>query len=76
MAKVVTGLKLAGRLLVPILLALGWWCAAIALTFQGMASPTRPPRTIARVDTDLPPVTVDFEDVAERAGLTAALVRT
>jgi hypothetical protein len=39
--------------------------------FQGMASPTRPARPVARVDTDLPPIAVDFEDVAERAGLTA-----
>src|SRR5262249_19842236 len=38
---------------------------------QGMASPTRPPRPVARVETDLPAITVAFEDVAERAGLTA-----
>jgi hypothetical protein len=37
--------------------------------FQGMASPTRAPRPVARVDTDLPPITVNFEDVAERSGL-------
>jgi enediyne biosynthesis protein E4 len=42
--------------------------------FQGMASPTRPNRPVARVDTDLPPITVDFRDLAEPAGLTAATV--
>jgi hypothetical protein len=41
---------------------------------QGMASPTRPARPAARVDTDLPPIAVDFRDVAEQAGLTAATV--
>ena len=42
--------------------------------FQGMASPTRPPRTMARVETDLPPISVEFQDVAEKAGLTGVLV--
>jgi hypothetical protein len=52
--------------------------AAVALTSalagladQGMASPTRPPRPIARVESDLPPITVDFQDLADQAGLTA-----
>jgi enediyne biosynthesis protein E4 len=42
--------------------------------FQGMASPKRPPRPVARVDTDLPPISVKFEDLAEHAGLTAPTV--
>ena len=55
--------------LVLIAASVGSW--VVVDGFQGMASPTRPPRPVARVDTDLPPITVDFEDVAERAGLTA-----
>jgi enediyne biosynthesis protein E4 len=43
--------------------------AGVADALQGMASPTRAPRPVARVDTDLPPITVNFEDLAERAGL-------
>jgi len=42
--------------------------------FQGMASPKRTPRPVARVDTDLPPIAVDFRDVAEQAGLTGVVV--
>ncbi|HEY8151764.1 MAG TPA: CRTAC1 family protein [Vicinamibacteria bacterium] len=38
---------------------------------QGMASPTRPRRPVTVVETDLPPVAVDFRDVAVEAGLTA-----
>jgi hypothetical protein len=42
--------------------------------FQGMASPTRAPRPVARIDTDLPPITVDFRDVADQSGLRAVTV--
>jgi enediyne biosynthesis protein E4 len=42
--------------------------------FQGMASPNRPPRPVARIETDLPSITVDFRDVAEQAGLTGVTV--
>jgi hypothetical protein len=42
--------------------------------FQGMASPKRTPKPVARVDTDLPPIAVDFRDVAEQAGLTGVVV--
>lgn len=52
----------------PAVLLASW---AVVDGFQGMASPTRTPRPVARVDTDLPPITVNFEDVAERAGLVA-----
>jgi hypothetical protein len=38
---------------------------------QGMGSARRAPRPIKPVDTDLPPITVDFRDVAVDAGLTA-----
>jgi len=41
---------------------------------QGMASPTRPRRAVKPVETDLPPITVDFRDVAQEAGLVAANV--
>jgi enediyne biosynthesis protein E4 len=66
-------MKLPGA---PILVAivLSSWCLLEALPDQGMASPNRPPRTLTPVETDLPPIAVDFEDVAERAGLTATVV--
>jgi hypothetical protein len=38
---------------------------------QGMASPTRPIRKVKTVETDLPPIRVDFRDVAAEAGLSA-----
>jgi enediyne biosynthesis protein E4 len=38
---------------------------------QGMASPTRPTRKVKTVETDLPPIRVDFRDVAAEAGLVA-----
>jgi enediyne biosynthesis protein E4 len=49
-------------------------CFAILDAFQGMGTAKRTPRPVARVDTTLPPITVDFQDFAERAGLTAATV--
>lgn len=39
--------------------------------FQGMASPTRPQRRVPAIETTLPPITVDYRDVAVEAGLTA-----
>ena len=39
--------------------------------YQGMASPTRRPRRVKPIETSLPPITVDFRDVAVEAGLTA-----
>ena len=57
------------------------WLAAIALAsapaataFQGMATPKSVPRPSQRIQTDLPPIQVDFRDVAEEAGLTAVNV--
>jgi enediyne biosynthesis protein E4 len=38
---------------------------------QGMASPTRPKRSVRQIETSLPPITVDFRDLAEQAGLVA-----
>ncbi len=35
----------------------------------GMASPTRPTRPVKTIETTLPPITVDFRDVGEAAGL-------
>ncbi len=46
---------------------LGFW-AVFVDGFQGMVSPTRGPRPVARVDTDLAPIAVDFQDVAGRRG--------
>jgi hypothetical protein len=46
---------------------------AALLAFQGMVSPTRTGRRID-VKTDLPPIRVDFRDVAVEAGLTAVNV--
>ena len=42
-----------------------------ALAQQGMASPTRPARKVRTIETDLPPIQVDFRDVAVEAGLVA-----
>lgn len=50
-------------------LAAGWIAADAG---QGMGRTVRTPRPVARVDVTLPPITVDFQDVAEAAGLTAA----
>lgn len=47
----------------------GGWAALEG--FQGMGRTSRPVRTGKAVETDLPPITVDFRDVAENAGLTA-----
>ncbi len=38
-----------------------------------MASPTRAPRSQRTIQTDLPPITVDFRDLASQAGLTAKM---
>jgi enediyne biosynthesis protein E4 len=50
------------------LLVCSLWIALDA--FQGMGRTTRTPRPIAPIRTDLPPIAVDFRDVAEAAGLT------
>ena len=41
---------------------------------QGMGRTTRAPRPVRPVETDLPPIAVSFEDVAEQAGLTGRQV--
>jgi enediyne biosynthesis protein E4 len=53
---------------VALLLLAGWTTVA---GFQGMASPKRTPRAVKPVETTLPPIAVDFRDVAETAGVTA-----
>jgi enediyne biosynthesis protein E4 len=59
-----------GRLpLMFVIMLVGGWVATEA--FQGMGRTTRPVRTGKPVETDLPPIAVDFRDVAEAAGLTA-----
>jgi enediyne biosynthesis protein E4 len=47
------------------------WGAAPASAQQGMASPTRPARRVAPIETSLPPIHVDFRDLAAEAGLVA-----
>lgn len=37
--------------------------------FQGMGSTVRTPRPVKPIETDLPPIAVDFRDIAEEAGL-------
>jgi hypothetical protein len=41
---------------------------------QGMGGPVRPARPVQKIETDLPPITVDFKDIADQAGLTASNV--
>ncbi|HMC75700.1 MAG TPA: VCBS repeat-containing protein, partial [Vicinamibacterales bacterium] len=41
---------------------------------QGMGSARRAARPVRPIETDLPPITVDFRDIAAGAGLTAANV--
>src|SRR5262249_60014902 len=55
---------------------LGVAVAAAAATeaFQGTARPTRPRRRVPVIETTLPPITVDFRDVAVEAGLVAPTV--
>src|SRR4051812_41344164 len=60
------------RLLIALLLALASWPALDA--FQGMGAARRPTRPLKQIDTDLPPITVDFRDVAADAGLAAVNV--
>jgi len=48
--------------------------AATPASPQGMGTSRRPPRPVPRIETDLPPIVVDFRDVAEAAGLTAVNV--
>ena len=55
-------------------LALVVAAAAAIEAFQGMASPTRPRRRVPVIETTLPPITVDFRDVAVEAGLVAPTV--
>jgi enediyne biosynthesis protein E4 len=42
--------------------------------FQGMGRTTRAPRPVPKIETDLPPIAVDYRDVAESAGLTARTI--
>lgn len=58
----------------PISLFLGLGCACVSNAFQGMAVPARSARPATHIRTDLPPVKVDFRDIAADAGLTAVNV--
>ena len=46
----------------------------VAKALQGMATPTHVTPSTVKIDTNLPPITVDFRDVAVQAGLTAVNV--
>jgi enediyne biosynthesis protein E4 len=61
------------RTLLVLLLALpaSW---VIADAFQGMGTARRPAQPFKQVETDLPPITVDYRDVGVDAGLTAVNV--
>ena len=59
-----------GRGFLGIAVAVFILCAGLAMAFQGMASPGIKGRKV-EIATDLPPIQVDFRDVAEAAGLTA-----
>jgi len=48
--------------------------AASLYGFQGMGRTTRAPRPIPKIETELPPITVDYRDVADAAGLTAPTI--
>src|SRR5437660_2259381 len=48
-------------------------CLCRSVAFQGMATSTRSAKP-ANIQTNLPPIKVDFRDIAEEAGLTAANV--
>ena len=52
----------------------GFWVVLGAHAPQGMASPTRPARTLPPIATDLPLIRVNFADRAETAGLSHVLV--
>jgi hypothetical protein len=47
---------------------------AVVEAFQGMGSSKRPARPLKPIETDLPPIAVDFRDIAADAGLTAVNV--
>ncbi|HYP08709.1 MAG TPA: CRTAC1 family protein [Bryobacteraceae bacterium] len=59
-------------LLWPLLAGLSFSAAVAA--FQGMAVPKRPTAPVKPVETNLPPIQVNFRDMAEEAGLTAVNV--
>jgi hypothetical protein len=60
------------RVVLGVALVLGG--AAATWSYQGMASPNRPARRLKPIETTLPPIKVDFRDVAVEAGLTAVNV--
>jgi hypothetical protein len=48
--------------------------ASLLRAFQGMATAPRPNRRAPVIETNLPPIRVDFRDIAESAGLSATNV--
>jgi enediyne biosynthesis protein E4 len=47
---------------------------SVLYAFQGMTAPSRPSRPTPQIQSSLPPITVDFRDIAEQAGLSAVNV--
>src|SRR5215831_16064971 len=66
-------LRIVSRLLTLAALVL-LFRATVGSGFQGMAVPNRAPRPARTIETSLPPIQVDFRDIAEEAGLTAVTV--
>ena len=56
------------------LISLVLLCASAADAYQGIASPGPLPRPAPHIQTNLPPIVVDFRDLATQAGLTAVNV--
>jgi hypothetical protein len=55
--------------------AVGTFAAAVTVLYaQGMAVPTRKPAVPRNFEIDLPPIKVDFRDIAAQAGITAKMV--
>lgn len=61
------------KLLLVLFMMCATWPAAGFLQ-EGLHAPRRTVRRVPPVKTDLPPITVDFRDIAEAAGLTAVNV--
>src|SRR5690242_4897392 len=55
----------------PILVLFVFGFSSTLYAFQGMATPPRSNRPTPTIQTNLPPISVDFRDIAEKAGLLA-----
>src|SRR5215468_6848352 len=62
--------SLAFQMAAGLVVLLAFRPSAMVEAFQGVATSTRPAKS-ANIRTSLPPIKVDFRDIAEEAGLTA-----